>query len=110
MIETTAFIGVLLIGMLGFAIGLGMLLYGNHEDFGEPARAIISVFNYGLYSEFGDFWTVFSTDGQLNIAALLLFRSGRNARRRRAAAKLLAVSQGSEADGNVDRDGMCHVA
>lgn len=45
----------------------------------------------------------------LVVAALLLFRSGRNARRRRAAAKLLAA-QGSEADGNVDRDGMCHVA
>ena len=61
--EVATFMLVLLILVLGFAVGLSIIVHGNHGDFGDPRRALFSTFNYGLYSEFGDFFEAFADRG-----------------------------------------------
>jgi len=60
--DVMPFIAVVLITLIGFAMGLALLLYGNGRDFGDPASAFASAFNYGLYSEFNDWFAVFSVE------------------------------------------------
>jgi len=54
------FLCVLFVALFGFAMGLGIILYDNHGDFGSPFKSIISVFNYGMVGELNDFDSAFS--------------------------------------------------
>ena len=59
--EIAAFVSLLFVLMLGFGVGLSIMLHGNQGDFGDALHALFAVLNYALFSEFGDFFTVFST-------------------------------------------------
>ena len=65
--DLVPYLVILLVCMLSFAAGLSVLLFNNSRayddgDFASPTFALLSVLNYGLYSEFGDFFDVFSID------------------------------------------------
>jgi len=60
--ESISFLMVLVVILLGFAMGLSLLLFGNGSDFDNLGYGILSTINYGLYSEFtgNDFFETLS--------------------------------------------------
>lgn len=57
----TPFLCILFIALLGFAMGLGLILFDNTGDFHDVGAAILAVFNYGMIGEYSDFHVDFST-------------------------------------------------
>ena len=70
--DLVPYLVILLVALLSFAAGLSVLLFNkeydvfssayDNGDFSTPTFAGLSVLNYGLYSEFGDFFDVFSIE------------------------------------------------